>query len=64
MKPWWESRVIWLNAVTLVVSVLTALLGTQLVQDHPTVMSWMAASVAVANVVLRCLTTTEIGKTP
>jgi len=59
-KPFFKSRTFWLNAATLVVAILTALSNQELILEHPDAALWIAAAVAVGNVVLRFVTDTPI----
>jgi len=52
-KPLLESRTIWLNVATLAVAVLTALIGTDIVQQNPQAVAVIQALLAVANLYLR-----------
>lgn len=56
-KPWWTSRTLWLNVLSLVVVVATAIADTQLVAEHPTLVLSLFAAINVANAILRWLTT-------
>jgi hypothetical protein len=58
------SKTVWLNALTLVAAVGLALLGTDLVKNHPQAVAWIGAAVAVANVVLRFVTSVPIEAKP
>ena len=57
MKPWYKSRTIWANALTLVVAVLGVLVASELVQRNATlVLVLTGVVVPVINVFLRWLT--------
>ena len=55
-KPFIASRTIWLNAATTLVAIGTAISSQPWIADHPHIASALAATVAVANIVLRFLT--------
>lgn len=63
-KGFWKSRTFWLNAITLAVAVLVALLGQPLVAEHSLAVMILTAIVAGLNVVLRFLTGTPISVAP
>jgi len=57
MKPWYKSRTVWTQIITLLVAVLTALVG----QDfNPKVVSALLIVLAGVNAVLRWLTDQRI----
>lgn len=62
-KGFWKSRTFWLNAVTLAVYLLAALLDHSLVASHPQWVAALSAVVATLNLVLRFLTTQPISLT-
>lgn len=54
-KPWWQSKTIWVNALTLAVLII----GVLVTQDGvipESWLKWLAAVSAVVNVVLRFIT--------
>jgi hypothetical protein len=59
MKPWYKSRVLWFNAITLIVGVVGSILG--LVESRDAVII-LTAAMALGNGILRLLTDTAIGK--
>jgi len=60
-KPWWQSKTLWLNVVSVAVIILTELLASDLVSQHPQTVLYLAALLAVANGLLRFFTTSAIG---
>ena len=60
-KNWTRSRTILLNSLTLAVSVLTAVGGSELVADYPKAAAAIVAALAAANIALRFVTSTKIG---
>lgn len=55
-----ESKTFWVNLLTAIVGVCMALGGQQWVSDNPQLAAWLASTVALANIVLRFVTTTQI----
>lgn len=53
-KPWWQSKVIWLNALAVVGLVLTEVLRTP--DLPPGLTRWLGVGVAAVNVVMRTFT--------
>lgn len=51
-KPFWQSRTLWVNVLTLAVTVLTSLSGTL----PPDAAPWIAVVLSGVNIVLRVLT--------
>ena len=61
MKPWYQSRIIWLNILAAVVIIGTSLADPTLVSD-PRVVAVGSAIFSAANIALRVLTTMPIGE--
>jgi len=59
-KPFWTSKTFWLNTVSLVIALLTAASETDLVREHPEAILWIAAAVALGNVLLRFVTSKAV----
>lgn len=60
-KPWWQSKTIWLNAIALVVAIITAVTDVlQLSEDATQV---VLAVTAALNVILRFFTTQPVAAT-
>lgn len=62
-KPFWRSRTVWFNVVTLVVTGASVLLDPALVQDSR-VVTGATVVITVGNVALRMLTNQPIAGTP
>ena len=60
-KNWTRSRTILLNSLTLAVSVLTVVSGSELVADYPKAAAAIVAALAAANIALRFITSRPIG---
>jgi len=58
-KQWWESRVIWVNILTLLTVVLSQLMGWQDLQQYS---SELLIASNIVNVLLRIVTNTAIIK--
>lgn len=60
MKPWWQSKTLWLNAIAAGLVALDAVLGP-LIKDHTTaVYVGLSIFLAIANAMLRVITTQAI----
>ncbi len=59
MKKWYQSKTIWLNAITMAVALL-ATLQTGLAEIAPGMVPAIGASIAGLNLVLRFVTTKAI----
>ena len=59
-KAFWQSKTFWLNLLTLLVAVLTAILGLDFVKEYPQIVTGIVSIVSVLNMVLRFLTTEPI----
>ena len=60
-KPWWQSKTIWVNAITATTATLTVLGGQQIVIDHPALAAAIVAALGGLNIVLRIITVLPIG---
>lgn len=60
-KSWWQSKTIWINAITAATATLAALGGQQIVTDHPTLAAGIVAALGGLNIVLRIITVLPIG---
>jgi hypothetical protein len=56
-KPWWQSSTVWLNAVGIVVAMLTGFLELDFIREIPSIQSWNVGILGVLNVVLRVFRT-------
>lgn len=61
MKPWFESKTLWLNGLTIVALAVTQLSSNAVImQHHPRVCIALGSLLAVLNIVLRLITTKPI----
>lgn len=60
-KSWWQSKTIWINAITAATATLTVLGGQQIVSDHPAIAAGLVATLGLLNVALRIITVLPIG---
>lgn len=59
-KPWWQSKTLWFNALSLIATAVTAIAGHEIVADYPSVVLVMMGFQAVINGVLRWITNEPI----
>jgi hypothetical protein len=57
-KPWYASKTIWLNMILVIASALSA----SNIELPPEALKWIAVSGAIANGLLRTITSQPIGK--
>lgn len=62
-KPWYTSRTLWFNVVSLIVAVAGVLLDPKLALD-PGIVTGATLAITIGNMVLRVLTSQPIGGTP
>jgi hypothetical protein len=55
-KRWWQSKTIWVNAITAATATLTVLGGQQIVADHPAIAAGIVAVIGGLNIALRLIT--------
>lgn len=60
-KPWYKSKMIWVNGVTLVAGVVGYLAGHELIADNATLLAGLVAFQGLLNTVLRFTTWQRIG---
>ena len=60
-KSWWQSKTIWVNAITAATATLTVLGGQQIVVEHPQASAAIVAILGGLNVALRIITVLPIG---
>ena len=60
-KSWWQSKTIWVNAITAATATLTVLAGQQIVADHPAASAAIVAVLGALNIALRIITVLPIG---
>lgn len=58
--PWYKSKVLWVNGLTAIASILTLIIGIPGLETTQ-VAVYCTATLGVVNVILRFLTTTPIG---
>lgn len=58
MKPWYESKTIWVNLLTLLAVIITSVTAWPELQHYG---AQLATALAVVNVLLRLLTSEGIG---
>jgi hypothetical protein len=63
-KEWYKSRTIIVNGITFLVTTLmaaqTAIQGTSIVTDYPTVVLGISSALSILNIVLRTVTTLPV----
>jgi hypothetical protein len=59
-KPIKDSRTFWVNLATAVTAVLVTLSNSELIQNNPEVAGIFVTAIAVANIVLRVVTTKPV----
>lgn len=62
-KTIWQSKTFWAAAITVAIAVLVALLGTDLISDHPEAVLWLIAAREALNVLLRYATDSPVSLT-
>ena len=60
-KAWYQSKTIWINAITAATATLTVLAGQQIVTDHPAIAAGLVAALGGLNIALRIITVLPIG---
>lgn len=63
-KPWYTSKTLVVNLLSLVAALLVAALGQAWVAGNPALAAWLAAALAFVNLVLRTITGQPIAGTP
>ena len=58
MKPWYESKTIWINVLTVAVVLITSMTSWPELQQYG---AQLATALAVVNVLLRLITSEAIG---
>ena len=57
-KPWWSSKTLWFNFISLVVTIATAL---QAVPGIPSKFAvWLAGAIAIGNAIIRFYSNSKI----
>ena len=60
-KAWYQSKTIWVNAITAATATLTVLAGQQIVVEHPRASAAIVAALGALNIGLRLVTLLPIG---
>jgi hypothetical protein len=60
-KPWWKSKMIWVNGITLIAGVVGYLAGHELIADNATLLAGLVAIQGLLNTILRFTTWQKIG---
>jgi len=60
-KSWWQSKTIWVNAITAATATLTVLGGQQIVVEHPAIAAGIVAAIGGLNIVLRIVSVLPVG---
>jgi hypothetical protein len=60
-KAWWQSKTIWINAITAATATITVLAGQQIVTNHPAIAAGLVAALGGLNIALRIITVLPIG---
>lgn len=55
-KPWYLSKTVWVNVLTLVATVIGTVSGWDFIKSHPDVMAGLLMASSAVNVALRFLT--------
>lgn len=56
MKKWWQSKMIWVNALTVLVGVVGYVAGHNVIREYPELVAVLVAIQGGINVVLRFVT--------
>lgn len=62
VKPWWQSRTLWLNAIVLMLAAAEAKLGVLQGVLPGGLSTWLSFALPVMNAGLRLITSTAVGK--
>lgn len=60
-KPFWQSKLIWVNGLTLVAGIVGYVAGHDLIADNATLIAGLIAFQGLVNTVLRFTTWKKIG---
>jgi len=61
MKKWYLSKMVWVNALTLVVGVVGYLAGSDIIAQYPAILAALVAVQGAVNVALRFVTWQPLG---
>lgn len=60
-KKWYQSRTVWVNAVTVMVGTVGFMAGHEVIQDYPSAVAALVALQGGLNVLLRFVTWKALG---
>ena len=60
VKKWYQSKTIWFNVLSFVVSSLTALVNGDWIQENPESAAIVSGVIAIINIVLRKITKDQV----
>ena len=60
VKKWYQSKTIWFNVLSFVVSSLTALVNGEWIQENPESAAIVSGAIAIINIVLRKITKDQV----
>lgn len=61
MKKWYLSKMVWVNALTLVVGIVGYLTGSDIIAQYPAILAALVAIQGAVNVALRFVTWQPLG---
>lgn len=61
-KPWWQSKTIWISALTLIIGIVGFIAGQDFIASNPQVAGWFTMGLGLLNIILRFLTGKPITK--
>lgn len=61
MKKWYQSRTVWVNAITVLVGTIGYVAGNSVIQDYPSAVAALVAFQGGLNVLLRFVTWKPLG---
>lgn len=60
MKKWWKSKMVWVNALTVLVGVVGYVAGHEVIKEYPETIAILVAVQGGINVILRFLTSKPV----
>jgi hypothetical protein len=61
MKKWYQSKTVWVNAITVLVGTLGYVVGNSVIQDYPSAIAALVVFQGGLNVLLRFVTGKSLG---
>ena len=55
MKPWYKSKTVWVNILTLLVAIITSIQSHEWISNYPNLLAAFTMILAIVNVFLRWL---------